>query len=307
MTEINRIKQEGWLPENFWNEEIRNDYTISAEMKKLWAIEMDLYREVARVCEKFNLNYFTDGGTTLGAVRHKGFIPWDDDFDICMPREDYEKLQTLFKEFNHPYFLQTPKTDPEYGYSFMRLRNSNTAVVVKPFTHARFNQGIYLDIFPIDKVTPQDIAPRMDRIKELIMKNSAYMRKDYPEKTERDLQRIKEYLDPSMKPIDVWNAINKEAVADNDMDTDYVSLIVTTIFAPEKVTWHKRIFEGYKEVPYESITVRIPAGYDEQLKCYYGNYMEFPPVADRGIWHSMEFYPEISYKQLYKEKFAVEF
>ena len=73
MTEIERIKQEGWLPENFWNEEVRCEYLVSAEMKKVWAIEMDLYREVTRVLNKFNLRYFTDGGTTLGGVRHKGF------------------------------------------------------------------------------------------------------------------------------------------------------------------------------------------------------------------------------------------
>ena len=142
MTEIERIKQEGWLPENFWNEEIRDEYLVSAEMKKVWAIEMDLYREVTRVLNKFNLRYFTDGGTTLGGVRHKGFIPWDDDLDICVPREDYEKLHQLASEFKSPYFLQSTVTDPEYGYSFMRLRNSNTSVVVKPFTHAKFNQRI---------------------------------------------------------------------------------------------------------------------------------------------------------------------
>ena len=145
MTEIERIKQEGWLPKKFWNEEIRDEYLVSAEMKKVWAIEMDLYRVLARIMDKHHLRYFTDGGTILGGVRHKGFIPWDDDFDICVPREDYEKLHQLASEFKSPYFLQSTVTDPEYGYSFMRLRNSNTSVVVKPYTHAKFNQGKYGD------------------------------------------------------------------------------------------------------------------------------------------------------------------
>ena len=131
MTEIERIKQEGWLPENFWAEEIRDEYFVSAEMKKVWAIEMDLYREVTRILNKHNLRYFTDGGTTLGGVRHKGFIPWDDDLDICVPREDYEKLHQLASEFKDPYFLQSTVTDPEYGYSFMRLRNSNACKKLK--------------------------------------------------------------------------------------------------------------------------------------------------------------------------------
>lgn len=306
MTEIERIKQEGWLPENFWDEEVRCDYLISAEMKKIWAIEMDLYREISRVLDKHNLRYFAGGGTVLGAIRHNGFIPWDDDLDICMPREDYEKLQELTEEFKSPYFLQSPLTDPEYGYSFLRLRNTNTSVVVRPFTHAKFNQGIYIDIIPLDNATKEDISPRMDKIKKLIFKNSAYMRKDYPEKSERDLQRIKEFLDPNMKPIDVWNAINKEAVADNKIDTDYWSTIVVTIYAPLKNLYPKRIYNSYKDVPFESITMRIPAGYDELMTINFGNYMEFPPVEERGVWHNMEFYPEVPYKKLYKDKFGLE-
>ena len=306
MTEIERIKQEGWLPENFWNEEIRDEYLVSAEMKKVWAIEMDLYREVTRVLNKYNLRYFTDGGTTLGGVRHKGFIPWDDDLDICVPREDYEKLHQLANEFKCPYFLQSTVTDPEYGYSFMRLRNSNTSVVVKPFTHAKFNQGIYIDIFPLDNATMEDIAPRMQKIEKLILKNSAYMRKDFPEKSENDLQKIKDYLDPNKKPIDIWNEINKEATADNSIETGYWSTIVTTIFAPSKNIFPKSIFDSYKDIPFESISIRVPAGYHELMTIYYGNYMEFPPVEKRGNWHSIEFFPDIPYKQLYKEKFGLE-
>ncbi|MCF0216742.1 MAG: LicD family protein [Fibrobacteraceae bacterium] len=306
MTEIDRIKSEGWLPENFWNEEVRDEYLVTAEMKKVWAIEMDLYRELARALGKHNLRYFADGGTTLGAIRHKGFIPWDDDFDICMPRADYEKLQEFFADFKEPYFLQTTVTDPEYGYSFMRLRNSNTSVVVKPFTHAKFNQGLYIDIFPLDNATIEDIAPRMEKINKLILKNSAYMRKDYPDKSERDLQKLRDDFDPNMKPIDVWNAVNKEATADNHIETGYWSPIVTTFYDPLKNIYPKSIFDDYKDVPFETISIRVPAGYHEMLTAYFGNYMEFPPVEKRGTWHNMEFYPEVPYKQLYKEKFGVE-
>lgn len=306
MTEIERIKQEGWLPDNFWNEEIRDEFLVSAQMKKVWAIEMDLYRELTRILNKHNLRYFTDGGTVLGGIRHKGFIPWDDDLDVCIPREDYDKLLLLASEFKSPYFLQSPITDPEYGYSFIRLRNSNTSVVVEPYTHAKFNQGIYIDILPLDNVTKEDIAPRMEKIKQLIFKNSAYMRKDFPNKSETDLQKIKEFLDPNMKPIDVWNEINKIATEKQNSATDYWSTVVVTIFAPHKNLCSKKAFETYKDIPFESISIRIPQGYHELLSTYYGNYMEFPPVEKRGIWHNMEFYPEVPYKQLYKEKFGLE-
>lgn len=130
-TECERIKSQNILPEKFWNAEVRCGYFISEEMKKVWAIELDLYLEFKRICEKHNLDFFTDGGTTLGAIRHGGFIPWDDDFDICMPRKSYEKLKLFADEFEKTYFLQSPETDPLYGYSFLKLRNSNTTAVVK--------------------------------------------------------------------------------------------------------------------------------------------------------------------------------
>lgn len=305
MTEAERIFREGWLPEAFWEEEVRCGYRISSEIKKVWAIEMDLYREFARVCEQYGLTYFTDGGTTLGAIRHEGFIPWDDDFDVCMPRASYEKLKTLASAFQSPYFFQNAFTDPAFGYSFMRLRNSNTTVVTEPFTHCRFNQGICLDIFPLDKVTEEDYLPRRKKMYELIMKNSAYMRYDFPHKSKRDEEMIAQYYDSSASPVDTFRAIEELAMQDEDKETDFVSLLVSTQYDASKKIWPRRIFEGFAEKPFESIKVRVPIGYEEQLRIYFGNYMEYPPVEERGEWHTMRFYPDIPYRRYYRETYGL--
>ena len=82
MTETERIYKAGWLPKKFWEESLECGYRITSNMKKVWAVQLDLYKEFSRVCEENNLSYFTDGGSTLGAIRHEGFIPWDDDFEI---------------------------------------------------------------------------------------------------------------------------------------------------------------------------------------------------------------------------------
>ena len=96
------------LPEQFLNEEIRYGYTITRQMKEVWAVELDLLNKLLEVCKKHNISVFASGGTMLGAVRHKGFIPWDDDIDMMMFREDYEKLCLVAPlEFRYPYFFQT--------------------------------------------------------------------------------------------------------------------------------------------------------------------------------------------------------
>ena len=97
---------------SFFLEEERNGFVVSAGMKRIWAVELDLLNEFARVCEENGLKWFAHAGTMLGAVRHQGFIPWDDDIDLLMPREDYERFCRLAPTaFSHPYFFQNEQTD----------------------------------------------------------------------------------------------------------------------------------------------------------------------------------------------------
>lgn len=142
-------------PENFLEEETRCDHFISKEMKKVWLVELDLLAELDRVCKKYALSYYAMGGTLLGAVRHKGFIPWDDDIDVMMKREEYEKLCLIAKdEFKHPYFLQTMYSDFGATYGHAKFRNSETTCVFS--CDAKYqkslNQGIFIDVFPLDNV-----------------------------------------------------------------------------------------------------------------------------------------------------------
>ena len=143
------------LGEDFFKEEERCDYLVSSKMKRIWAVELDMYLSFAEICEKYGLKYFVLGGTMLGAVRHNGFIPWDDDLDVGMLREDYEKfLRLATKEIKHPLFLQTPYNDPESFLSWAKIRNSTTTAVSRVTSHRRFNQGLFLDILPLDFCDP---------------------------------------------------------------------------------------------------------------------------------------------------------
>ena len=159
------------LDPKFFEEEIRNDYKISSEMKKVWAVELDLLVELDRVCKKYDIKYWLEGGTLLGAIRHNGFIPWDDDIDVGMLRPDYDKLINIAlttNEFKHPYFLQCAYNDDGYARGHAQLRNSETTAILnmEKDSDIKFNQGIFIDIFVFDTI-PDDENERITQLKFL--------------------------------------------------------------------------------------------------------------------------------------------
>ena len=128
------------------------DFIVSEKRKKVWAIQKELLLELDKVCRKHHLRYFVDSGTLLGAVRHQGFIPWDDDIDVVMLREDYDQLiAECSNEFKGKFFLQSAYSDTGYFRGHAQLRNSETAAILEgEGEHVLFNQGIFIDIFPLD-------------------------------------------------------------------------------------------------------------------------------------------------------------
>lgn len=288
MTECERLINKGFIGRGFFEEEVRCEYTISTQMKKAWAIEMDLYEELERVCKKHNLRFFAIGGTLLGAIRHNGFIPWDDDMDIVMPREDYEKLCKLYhNEFHSPYFLQTPDTDPGYYFSFAKLRNSNTTCISMPFRNSLFNQGIDIDIFPLDYIDISNAEGKNKAIRESIMKCSSYMKIGSEEYlNERQMANFNKYN--TNNPRQEYD--NIQLLAQSFGKTDYLGINVCTIYPFLRLSWPAHCFEEVEDHRFEHISVAIPKGWHEILSICFGNYMQFPPVEVRGTWHPGEFW-----------------
>ena len=121
------------------------------QMQLLRQKELELLKIFIEVCDKLQLNYFAVEGTLLGAVRHQGFIPWDDDIDVGMMRQDFEVfVQQAGKLLPEGFFLQTHQTDPEYAQHFAKLRNSDTVFLETTYKNLNINHGIYIDIFPFD-------------------------------------------------------------------------------------------------------------------------------------------------------------
>lgn len=285
MTEVERIIKDGILPESFFEEEVRCDFLVTNARKKIWAIEIDLLLQFDLVCKKNNLKYWVDGGTLLGTVRHNGFIPWDDDIDVIMPRKDYDYfISNCAKFFDSPYFLQTPFTDTGYYYSYAKLRNSNTSCISKVFAKTGFNHGICIDVFPLDYVDMNSYYSNREIINECIMKNSSYMKKNCVDLLD-DRQRRNFYKYHTENPMAEYLKIHEIATNASPEGSEDVANSIVTTYKGDAVVWKAKWFDETIMHKFETIEVPIPRDFDSRLKKQYGDYLSYPPVKDRGTWH----------------------
>ena len=299
MTECQRLTKSGFISESYLKEEVRNEYLISVEMKKVWVIELDLLDHFIKMCEKYNLTYWVGFGTLLGAVRHRGFIPWDDDLDVWMPRNDYEKLLTLKNEFKEPYFLQTTLDDIDYYSAFARLRNSNTTGILVSKDN-KCNNGIYMDIYPLDGLcnNMQVQKIRSCHIRVINTCAHAYLYNVNPSIITRSIHC---FLRLPFIPYDYKksymraNAIAKKISWE---DANKVGIVVFWAYPFDKSNFDKESFKNSLNMQFEHLSVSVPAGYDEILRTLYGDYMKYPPADERGKWHNFEFDPDTPYTEL---------
>lgn len=282
--EYRRIIENGIVSEDFLKPETICDFLVDEERKKLWAILIDLLVEFDRVCRKYSLRYWLSFGGLLGIVRHQGFIPWDDDLDVCMPREDYEKLKTIKSEFSTPYFLQIPFDDNEYIFSWIKLRNSNTTAVSKNCRYLNFNQGCFLDVFPVDNCDFKDVESNYNKIKKLLITNGTTIRRTLPKPTPEDLKRFQEY--PYEYPKTVFEKIESIAQSHNSEQCDLCIVAVCTMYNWDKFTFEKKDFEELIDVDFYGHKISIPKNYDAILRRTYNDYLIFPPIENRGVRHS---------------------
>ncbi len=298
------------LPEGFLEEEVRCGYTVTEKIKAVWAIEMDLYKELERVCAKHNLILYADGGTVIGAVRHQGFIPWDDDMDFCLSRVDYEKLCRVAEdEFTYPYFWQTEATDPGTARGHGQLRNLATTAINDYSRHFGKVHGIFIDIFPYDNV-PEDTKERHDYLRVidcLEIKRSKYRELQYGINYSKGLKKLIKklgilYVKTFHPPGD--NPYYKELEHFKLKYKDANTLLWSNLYAVfldniDRCVLKKEYYRRTIDMPFEMITVKVPALYDEYLTHVYGNWREF--VIGANVHGEIIFDPYTPYGQYLEE------
>ncbi len=296
------------LPEDFFKEEVRCGYTVTPKLKKIWAVELDLLNELLRVCRKHDIKVQVSYGTLLGAVRHKGFIPWDDDLDVWLPREEYNKLLAVAQqELKEPYFLQTALSDRKFYLPYARLRNSNTTGAITGQGIIEYNNGIYIDVYVIDGFVESKLLFYFQLVFRRMITKCLTL---YTEgEVGRDHGRVLNSLFTLMVPFVrffpyeffVW-LINK-VTALYDRRANRYSVVYEMMKDPyshwiTKAEWGKTI-----ELPFECLRVPAPEDYDVILSRMYGEYMTYPSPEERGAWHEgvIHFEPDIPYKKYLSE------
>ena len=267
------------IPDSFYEEEIRCGFTVTKKRKELWAVQLDLISEFDRVCKAHGLKYYADGGTALGAVRHNGFIPWDDDVDIAMFRAEYNKLcEIASEEFRYPYFFQTEHTDRGSMRGHAQLRNSETTAILMTELDIKLpiNQGVFIDIFPLDNV-PEDENERSVFITSLQKKRklarvyarlSSRYRKCPVSLKEMAIRACHSVLGNSENPF--YNSFEKHAQSYSE-PTEKVALLCLPE-TPESLVWEKAWYRETVMMPFEMLQIPVCADYAAYLTKHYGDW-----------------------------------
>jgi LPS biosynthesis protein len=260
-------------------------------IEKLRKIQLMMLEDIIRICSENNIMYYMFHGSLLGTIRHSGFIPWDDDVDICMYREDIMKLKKIITErYSEKYFIQDVHTEKEYTRYITKVRLNNTLQMEVGNAKSNMHHGIYLDIFPLDhihKTHGLGISFRGYMVsllmKYLVVRHSK----------SRNTILIRKILINLLKPLSYlipYKSVNKlldyMCSMDNNKDSKYTTCFVSEYGYKKQIVENEVYGEGVF-MNFENLKVRVPTQYDKILNKLYGDYMTLPPVEKRVHRHNV--------------------
>lgn len=260
-------------------------------LPKLHNCQLIIAREIKRLCDKHNIKYFIIAGTLLGAIRHGGFIPWDDDMDVGMLREDYEKFIKVAKtDLGGDFFLQTSETDKNYGLPFAKILLNDT-VLVEASAGSDAKKGIFVDVFPFD-VAPENEADRENHnkktyiYKRLLLAKLNYnvcVKNDY---VKRAVYFILKIMSSFYSHDKLVQKLEGEITRYNNSKTEDI-VNIGGAYGYKKETIKADWVRDTVEIPFEDMTLSAPVDYIKYLETFYGDYMTPPPEDKRYNRHSV--------------------
>lgn len=260
------------------------------EFRKMQLMQLDMVKELDRVCRKHNIKYTIFGGTLLGAVRHKGYIPWDDDADIAMLREEYEKFKKVAHELDPKIcYFQDHETDSNYRWGYAKLRRTNTKYVRIGQEHIKCKTGFFIDIFPMDDIPKTTIGQMINDFYCFCLRKVLYSEVGKYSKNESKFMRFV-YNNLSKIPTKkIYNRLDRMSSKSKNNTSNRVR---TYLFPstgklyrknPIKLRYGmpKNWFLDLEEYDFEGNKFFGTKDYDDVLTYTYGNYMQLPPEDKR--------------------------
>ncbi len=266
------------------------------DLRKLQLEELKILDEFIRICEKNNLKYYMIGGTLLGAIRHKGFIPWDDDVDMAMPREDYEKFLKLNKnEFGEGYELVTYENDKNYRYPWARI-TINTIKIINHMANIPREEKAWIDIIPLDGFPDSKIERffheihlsfwwDLNQIVQFDEMVDQKRKRNMIAKCAIKIASLFKWIGKIVNYKVCLKHLNKVLMKyPYNSKTKYIINYLAAYGFDE--TFTRKSFEQTSKFEFEQRKINGPKGYDDVLKKIYGDYMKLPPIEDRNKHHS---------------------
>ena len=261
------------------------------KIDELKQIQIEILDYVDNFCKKNKIKYWIDCGTLLGAVRHKGFIPWDDDIDIGMLREDYEKFMQLFNKDNKSkYYFICYETAKNCPYTFGKILDTST-LMYEPNKESGIESSVFIDLIPYDNVPDNEnkmnkMFKKRDFYKKL---NNLQKYKEFYIKNKNKFKFIRYPFHLLMKLFPDGYFVKKNiklCKSLRNMDTKNVG----NLTGWAKQFCDKSIFDSFVELEFESKKYPAPIGYDKWLRSFYGDYMKLPPKEKQISHHRFEAY-----------------